>query len=194
MFSTLSRYGLRYSPGQNCDLNSLLELYFVMVAPRAKNSLGSRFLPLLWAIPSSHSPVCQEVGIRNIDTSVSTYIKANLSAMEIQNEIVSIQYLFWFSLRYKVHEDTGTVLPWPTRILSSYCNFLDRVNRANQQACLSDLVAHMGPTFSPETRSDHVFVHVSHWTFELVSKTVLSRSTYTQIMFIHVSHSQTQCV
>ena len=37
---------------------------------------------------------------------------------------------------------------------------LTGVNWANQQACLSDLVAHMGPTFSPGTRLDHAFVCV----------------------------------
>ena len=49
-------------------------------------------------------PVCHEVGIRNIGTSVSTCVEVNLSALKIQNEKVSIQYLFQFLLRYKVHE------------------------------------------------------------------------------------------
>ena len=38
-------------------------------------------------------------------TSVSNHIKANLTAVEIRNEKVSIQYLFRFLLSYKVRED-----------------------------------------------------------------------------------------
>ena len=38
-------------------------------------------------------------------TSVSNHIKANLTAVEIRNEKVSIQYLFRFPLSYKVRED-----------------------------------------------------------------------------------------
>ena len=98
-----------------------------------KDSLGSRFLPHLWAVHSSHSQFVKKQVWGTIGTSVSTCIKVNLSAVKIRNEKVSIWYLFQFLLRYKVHEDTGSVLPWPTRILSSYRNFLDRVNWANQQ-------------------------------------------------------------
>ena len=53
-------------------------------------------------------------------TSVSSHIKANLTVVEIQNEKVSIQYLFQFPLSYKVRKDMAVVLPRPTRILSLY--------------------------------------------------------------------------
>ena len=78
------------------------------------------------------------------------------------------------------------VLPRPTRILSLQL-FLTGVNRSKSATSLSDFGHTWDQSFSPETRSDHVFVCVhSHWTSEFVSRAVLSRSTYTQLMLQHV--------
>ena len=96
---------------------------------------------------------------------------------------VCIRYLFWFPLRYKVCEDIGTVLPWPTRILSFIQLFLIGVNLTKSATCLSDLVTHMDQHFAPGTRLDHMFVRVTtHRIYEFVSRAVSSRSTYAQSM------------
>ena len=65
--------------------------------------------------------------------------------------------------------------------------FLTGVNRSKSATSLSDFGHTWDQSFSPETRSDHVFVCVhSHQTSEFVSRAVLSRSTYTQLMLWHV--------
>ena len=61
--------------------------------------------------------------------------------------------------------------------------FLTGVNQPKSATSLSDFGHTWDQSFSPETRSDHVFVCVhSHWTSEFVSRAVLSISTYTHLM------------
>ena len=50
-----------------------------------------------------------------------------------------------------------SVHPWPPHILSYTINFLTGGTRQKQLACLSVLVIQMWPSFSPGTRSGHVY-------------------------------------
>ena len=65
--------------------------------------------------------------------------------------------------------------------------FLIGVNRSKSATSLSDFGHTWDQTFSPETRSDHMFAHVHlHCTSEFFYRAVLYRSTSTQLMPWHV--------
>ena len=77
-------------------------------------------------------------------------------------------------------------------ILSYTINFLTGGTGQKELTCLSVLVVQMWPSFSPGTRSDHVYRSCFYTGLWVCFMSVLSCFTFTHIMFIHVIHCQTK--
>ena len=129
-------------------------------------------------------PVCHEAGIWTIDPSVSACIEVVLSEVELWNmKLRNLWYLY-----LEMCSDTRTMKhmfcsPLTPRILSYTVNLLTGGTRQKQLACLSVLVIQMWPSFSPGTRSDHVYRSCFHTGLWACFMSVLTWSTFSLFMF-----------